>query len=371
MSTDIQINRFDPQCINKRRQAGCSPIIFIIGSRGKGKSCIAMALMRVLKDIPVGVLMSGTQDANPFYEGLAPDLFIFSYYDENAIKHLVERQKKAKGAQKKDAFVLLDDLLFDASFLRTPLMRCIALNGRHLRITLILTTQYAVDVPVALRCNTDYVFLLRENNVGTQHKLFTNFGGLLPNRASFCQGLRLCTQNFGAMVIDNVNESVGVFRVDLQKEKEPFRMFSPQIWAFAKRHTSRSNRVKLVNVEGGRILIEGNMVEDDEEKDDDDELKEGRDGAPDGDGAPHLVRGDGAPHLVRGDGPPHLVRGDGAPDGDGRCLVPDEKEMNDGDGAPDLVNKCEVLDDYESPYAEDGVPCRYSISSCGGPVVVE
>ena len=45
--TDIQINDFNLSDIDDRRLSGSSPVVMIIGGRGKGKSQTAKAIMRV------------------------------------------------------------------------------------------------------------------------------------------------------------------------------------------------------------------------------------------------------------------------------------------------------------------------------------
>lgn len=251
--TDIQINDFNLSDIDDRRLSGSSPVVMIIGGRGKGKSQTAKAIMRVLQKIPSGCVFSGTETSNPFYAGMVPALFTYTTFEKKVIQNIIGWQKKGN---KSDVFVLLDDLMYDPSFLRQPLMRGIFLNGRHYHITLVITTQYAIDVPAALRGNVDYVFLLRENNIQTISKLHKNFGGIFPNVNVFQKALKACTQNFGSLVLDNVNEKAHKYRVDMEVEKVPFRMFNSRVWSYADEHTADAAK-ELTIVEGDecRLLL--------------------------------------------------------------------------------------------------------------------
>lgn len=253
--SDIAITDFDLKTVDNRRLDGSSPVVLIIGGRGKGKSQIAKALMRQLKNIPLGCVFSGTESSNPFYADYVPPLFTFSRFDKTVVKQIIDQQKKA--VEKKDVFILLDDLMYDPAFLRQPLMRCIFLNGRHLRITLVLTTQYAIDVPCALRGNVDFIFLLRENNVQTVSKLYKNFGGTFPSLLVFQQALKLCTEDFGAMIIDNVHERTCKYRVDIEQERESFHMFCQKVWDYATLHTVPvSEELDLIEEGEHRLLVE-------------------------------------------------------------------------------------------------------------------
>jgi energy-coupling factor transporter ATP-binding protein EcfA2 len=249
---DIHISDFDLEDIDARRTCGSSPTVLIIGGRGRGKSTVAKAVMRALQNIPSGVVFSGTEGSNSFYSDMVPTLFTFDTFDRAVLHKLIEQQKRSETPR--DVFVLLDDMMYDSSFLRQPLMRSIFLNGRHYRITLLVTTQYAIDVPPALRSNVDYVFLMRESNVQTQQKLFKNFGGAFPHHTVFAEALKACTADFGAMVIDNVKERVCKYRVDLAADTS-FRMFAPSVWKYATGHTRRKEHRQLCS-DQCRIIIE-------------------------------------------------------------------------------------------------------------------
>lgn len=253
--TNISIHDFDLKKIDERRKQGSSPVVLIIGGRGRGKSNIAKAVMRVLQNVPMGCVFSGTEDSNPFYCDNVPALFTFSSFDEAVIKRIIEKQKRSE--EKRDVFILLDDLMYDPGFLKQPLMRSIFLNGRHLRITLVITTQYAIDIPCALRGNVDFVFLLRENNIQTCHKLYKNFGGIFPNPQVFSRAMGLCTTSFGAMVINNVDETACQYRVDIESEKEHFRMFCDSVWKYAEAHTvAQTDEMDIVEEGTHRLLLE-------------------------------------------------------------------------------------------------------------------
>lgn len=253
--TDITITDFDLGGINARRCSGSAPVVLIIGSRGKGKSTIARALMRTLRNIPMGAVFSATEASSPFYSENVPSLFIYSTLDMKALEKIVKRQQMPD--ERKEVFILIDDMMYDPQFLRHATLKGIFLNGRHWGITLILTTQYAIDVPPALRGNVDYVFMMRENNIQTCNKLYKNFGGTFPTCTLFVQALKVCTQDFGSMVIDCVTDSVHRFRADIESEKEEFRMFAPCVWRYAKAHTCTPASERSVLMDGSyhRILM--------------------------------------------------------------------------------------------------------------------
>ena len=46
--------------------------------------------------IPVGMVMSGTEDSNGFYQKIFPSSFVYNKLDEKRIEQFIGRQKIAK-----------------------------------------------------------------------------------------------------------------------------------------------------------------------------------------------------------------------------------------------------------------------------------
>ena len=171
----LQITKFNPKCIEERRINGAGPATCVfIGKRGTGKSTLVADILYHCRKIPMGVAISATEDGNAFYSSYIPDIFIHSEYKSEIIQQIITRQKKAisvnpgKKEIKNDAFVLLDDCMYDKKMIKDPNIRGIFMNGRHWRVTFMLTMQYCMDLPPDLRTNIDFVFVLRENIIQNQ-----------------------------------------------------------------------------------------------------------------------------------------------------------------------------------------------------------
>ena len=76
------------------------------------------------------------------------------------------------------AFLILDDCLYDNSWVRDKNIRALFMNGRHYHMMFIITMQYALGIPPNLRTNIDYVFILRENYQSNRKRLYENFAGM-------------------------------------------------------------------------------------------------------------------------------------------------------------------------------------------------
>lgn len=206
---DHEIRFFD---VEERLGSGSKPCtILIIGKRNSGKTTVVASLAKVLRKIPYGVCCSCTEDANSYWSKHIPGLFIHSEYTEEITQNLIEMQRKQMQEVGQDkvqpCFAIYDDIMYDASFARQKTTRELFMNGRHFKISLLLTAQYCMDLPPALRTNIDFVFILKDPIKKNRQRLHDNFAGIFPTFDSFCEALDQTTENYECMVIDNTTNS--------------------------------------------------------------------------------------------------------------------------------------------------------------------
>ena len=63
-----------------------------------------------------------------------------------------------------------------------------------------LTMQYCMDLPPDLRSNIGAIFVLRENIIQNQEKIYKNFFGIFPNFQIFQDVLTSCTEGYDCLV---------------------------------------------------------------------------------------------------------------------------------------------------------------------------
>lgn len=200
------------------------------------------------KNIPKGVIFSGTEEASPFFSDFIPDTFIHSEYDPSIIESILVSQKKkireAKAAGKSESgkapennmFIVLDDLLHDAQqWKREKTIKNIFFNGRHYNLLFILTMQYPLGITPELRSNIDYVFIFNEPSVKNRKKIYEDYCSIIPSFDHFCNILDSCTQNYECLVVKTSGKSNKLQDQLFWYKAEPhvnFRAGHKKFWKF-------------------------------------------------------------------------------------------------------------------------------------------
>jgi len=248
MNLDLQ--KFNMKNISFKYNEAKGPCIVLIGRRDTGKTFLIKDLLYYQQDIPIGTVISGTEEGNGFYGKLVPKLFIHGEYNAVIIENLLKRQrivlkqiKNEEDAYKKKSiidartFLILDDCLFDAVWTRDKIMRFLFMNGRHFKVMLIITMQYPLGIPPILRTNIDYVFILREPYIANRKRIFENYAGMFPTFESFCQVMDQCTENYECLVINNnvktnkLQDQVFWYKADAHND---FKLGSKEFWELSK-----------------------------------------------------------------------------------------------------------------------------------------
>tara|TARA_B100000886_G_scaffold340512_2_gene310697 strand:+ start:32749 stop:33588 length:840 start_codon:yes stop_codon:yes gene_type:complete len=212
---NLELGKFDMKQISFKPNENKGPVVVLIGRRDTGKSFLVRDLLYHHQDIPIGTVISGTEEGNGFYGTMIPKLFIHDEYNTAIIENVLKRQRGVLKQMKKEiesyrrstidprTFLILDDCLFDNTWAKDKMMRLLFMNGRHWKIMCIITMQYPLGIPPNLRTNIDYVFILREPYITNRKRIYENYAGMFPTFESFCQVMDQCTENFECLVINN------------------------------------------------------------------------------------------------------------------------------------------------------------------------
>ena len=255
----LELKKFDMKSISFKATESKGPVIVLIGKRDTGKSFLVRDLLYYQQDIPIGTVISGTEEGNGFYGKMVPRLFIHNEYNTAIIENILKRQRTVLKQIKKEmetykrstidprAFVILDDCLYDNTWSRDKMMRLLFMNGRHWKIMLVITMQYPLGIPPTLRTNIDFVFILRENYIANRRRIYDNYAGMFPTFESFCQVMDQCTENYECLVINNnvksnkLQDQVFWYKAENHND---FRLGSKEFWELSKNYNSDDEEEK-------------------------------------------------------------------------------------------------------------------------------
>ena len=245
----LELKKFDMKSISFKPNENKGPVVVLIGKRDTGKSFLVRDLLFYQQAIPIGTVISGTEEGNGFYGSMVPKLFVHNEYNTAIIENILKRQRTVLKQIKKEmetykrttidprAFVILDDCLYDNTWARDKMMRLLFMNGRHWKVMLVITMQYPLGIPPTLRTNIDYVFILRENYIANRKRIYENYAGMFPTFEAFCQVMDQCTENYECLVINNnsksnkLSDQVFWYKADSHGD---FRLGSKEFWELSK-----------------------------------------------------------------------------------------------------------------------------------------
>jgi len=245
----LELKKFDMKSISFKSDENKGPVVVLIGKRDTGKSFLVRDLLYYQQAIPIGTVISGTEEGNGFYGKMVPKLFVHNEYNTAIIENVLKRQRTVLKQIKKEietykrstidprAFVILDDCLYDNTWTRDKMMRLLFMNGRPWKVMLVITMQYPLGIPPTLRTNIDYVFILRENYIANRKRIYENYAGMFPTFEAFCQVMDQCTENYECLVINNnsksnkLNDQVFYYKADNHGD---FRLGSKEFWELSK-----------------------------------------------------------------------------------------------------------------------------------------
>jgi hypothetical protein len=223
-------------------------MIVVIGKKDTGKSFLVRDILYNTQPcFPIGTVISGTEVANEFFQHMVPSKLIHDKYKPEIVMNMIKRQLSMKTHRNKDkhgrgevsavdprAFLILDDCLYDASWIKEESTRYVFMNGRHIDLMTIITMQYPLGITPNLRTNVDFVFILRESIVNNRKRIYDNYAGMFPTFEMFCHFMDQCTENFECLVICNgvqsnrLEDQVFWYKAS---DHPSFKMCDDSLWA--------------------------------------------------------------------------------------------------------------------------------------------
>lgn len=245
---DLDLKRFNIKSL------ASDAVILIVGKRRSGKSWLIRDIMYHFKNIPKGVVFSGTDESSQFFTDFIPDSFIHNSYKGPIVENMLLKQKKkirknklekialdTDGKTKKNnVFIIMDDVLDDAqAWKKEKSLKSIFFNGRHMNIFYILAIQDVMGIPQPLRQQADYVFLYGNPSQKRRKVFYEEFCSYVPSFDHFCNIFDACTNKHECLVVkvsggsNKVEENLFWYQASARNN---FKACSPVCWQFHKKN---------------------------------------------------------------------------------------------------------------------------------------
>lgn len=241
----FEIRKFDMSKIKP------DAVIAFIGRRRTGKSTLIKDFFYNLKRFNAGIIISGSEKLNRFYGDFIPDIFIHDEYTQQLLGNTLKSQKQIINYNRKTTgnpdkpcdpyiFLVMDDCFYDDSWKTDKYIKEIFFNGRHYKMCYIIAMQYPLGLSPAFRSNIDYVFIMQENSPQNIKRIYENYCKAGLSLQEFSDVLNQCTQDHGALVIDNsinspnINDQIFWYKAahpDDPKYKK-WRVGSDKYWTY-------------------------------------------------------------------------------------------------------------------------------------------
>ena len=189
--------------------------VVAVGKRRTGKTWCFRHIMYAMKDkLQAGIVISQTDPLNKFWRQYVPKKYIYPKYHPEILTCVFERQKQIlndpeltedEKDKKAPFFVLLDDVISDQRLKYDENLMELFVAGRHYRLFVMITTQYAKAITPTLRGNTDYCFMMKCLQGRQREALWEDFGDFLT-RDAFNQILDAYTEDNETLVVNTCPE---------------------------------------------------------------------------------------------------------------------------------------------------------------------
>ena len=161
---------------------------------------------------PIARIFIGTETGYKKFSETFHPLYVNKDFDPQLQELHVKRQRKCitqneEGYIGNNAINIMDDISDNRVFKTELVLNMFKQGSQHWSQIFMLGTQYAIDLPPAIRVSCSYVAIFRIPNSSDREKIYKNFGGIMGSRGEFDAILDQLTGNHTCIIIKNMSQS--------------------------------------------------------------------------------------------------------------------------------------------------------------------
>lgn len=171
-----------------RLPAGSFAVAIGMINTGKTALCRAFIKAQTLSDQTAGYVIHSAAEYDRRYTDFLPCDRVYDDYEMDT-SGIIMRIKGVSSLQPPPAFVIIDDCTWDPAILKGPWFTQLLRYCKSNRITLLLTTPYAMGLPPRITREVDAVFVLRECHAANRRRIFDHYGIGLRDLDHLCEAM--------------------------------------------------------------------------------------------------------------------------------------------------------------------------------------
>lgn len=251
-------------------------VLLLVARRGSGKSVLTKHLLSYYsKSFHKVYIASGTEEVTNFYlkTGIVPESSIFNDYSEAWGQSLIDGLKRENSGveNQKKVLLVLDDLVTTNNFSTSKTLKFIVTCGRHLGLSLIISSQFIHLVGTVIRENSDYI-MCGQQSVESIKLLSAKYRNSQLTTKEFINYYDDSTENYNFFVINcnsvknkkNINELYGKIRAPKETykivneiiEKKKVVMKDDESWnAIFSNKKIRTTEIEKITIEKKVLVV--------------------------------------------------------------------------------------------------------------------
>lgn len=210
----------------------------ILGKKGSGKSTVLKNILYFKRNTyDTGIGFCGSYGAVQGLAGHIPAGLLYDEgFDEEVFVKFIQQAEEYKAKNRnKNLFVIFDDCMYDKKIMSGKHIRKLYMNGRHMNATHFNCVQYMMDMPIDLRNQVDYVFMMKETSHTNLKKIYDMFfKDAFKKFDEFCTAAKTLTEGHRCIVFDRTYEgndvSKQIYHFKASQNLEDFKLCRSIYW---------------------------------------------------------------------------------------------------------------------------------------------
>ena len=182
--------------------------VVLCGGRGAGKTTLILDICYRAPHIfndpqSSGIILSGSEEGELLFSKYCPPAFMYYENSPSALAKVIEQAKRERrtSGRCRQRWIIVDDLSDDPKIFKARVYRQLAMLGRHFNIFVMIAVHDACTLPIYIRNQVDYIFMLRTSAEIDIQRLHKFYAGMFPSLKQMRDTFFATTQNRGALVV--------------------------------------------------------------------------------------------------------------------------------------------------------------------------